>query len=102
MLANGSISGPFSRPYLDQFGDAGRNNYLGPAFFNTDLSIAKNTPIRENLTAQFRFDAFNFFNYISPANPGNTCIDCAGAGIITGMAIGQSPRQLEFSVTFIF
>ena len=75
---------------------------MGPAFFNTDLSIAKNTPIRENLTAQFRFDAFNFFNYISPANPGNTCIDCAGAGIITGMAIGQSPRQLEFSVTFIF
>ena len=62
----------------------------------------KNTPIHENITAQFRMDAFNFFNYISPGNPGNTCIDCTGAGIITGMAIGQSPRQLEFSVTLVF
>jgi hypothetical protein len=102
MLANGSVSGPFSRPLLDQFGDVGRNNYFGPAFFNTDLSVSKNTPIHENITAQFRMDAFNVFNYIGPGNPGNTCIDCSGAGIITGMALGQSPRQLEFSVTLSF
>jgi hypothetical protein len=102
MLQNGSISGPFSRPFLDQFGNNGRNTYNGPSFFNTDLSIAKNTPIRENITAQFRMDAFNFFNYIAPGNPGNNCVDCAGAGVITGMAIGQSPRQLEFSVTLLF
>ena len=62
----------------------------------------KDTPIHENITAQFRMDAFNVFNYIGPGNPGNTCIDCSGAGIITGMALGQSPRQLEFSVTISF
>jgi Carboxypeptidase regulatory-like domain/TonB dependent receptor len=102
MTTNGSVSGVFSRPYLDQFGTVGRNSYYGPSFFNTDVSIMKNIPIHENITAQFRMDAFNFFNYISPGNPGNTCIDCTGAGIITGMAIGQSPRQLEFSVTISF
>jgi len=102
MLQNGSISGPFSRPFLDQFGNNGRNTYNGPSFFNTDLSVSKTTPIRESLSAQFRLDAFNFFNYISPGNPGNNCVDCAGAGIITGMAIGQTPRQLELSVTFMF
>ena len=102
MTANGSVSGAFSRPYLDQFGTVGRNSYYGPSFFNTDVSIMKNTPIHENITAQFRMDAFNFFNYISPGNPGNVCIDCSGAGIITGMAIGQAPRQLEFSVTLSF
>jgi hypothetical protein len=99
---NGSTSGPFSRPYLNHFGNVGRNSYYGPAFFNTDMSLLKNTTIRENITAQFRADAFNVFNTISPGNPGNTCIDCSGAGIITGMAIGQGPRQLEFSVTLSF
>jgi hypothetical protein len=99
---NGSTTGPFSRPYLDTFGDAQRNSYTGPGYFNTDLAALKNTPIRENINAQFRMDAFNVFNHINPSNPGSSCIDCTGAGIITGMAIGASPRQLEFSVTLIF
>ena len=59
---NGSTTGPFSRPYLDTFGDAQRNSYTGPSFFNTDLAALKNTPIRENISAQFRMDAFNVFN----------------------------------------
>jgi hypothetical protein len=99
---NGSSSGPFSRPNIDQFGSAGRNSYFGPAFFNTDMSLLKNTKILENLTTQFRVDAFNVFNHINPGNPGNTCIDCSGAGVITGMAIGAQPRQLEFSATISF
>jgi hypothetical protein len=102
LASNGATSGPFSRPNLDQFGNLGRNNYFGPSFFNTDLAVAKNIPIHENIIGQFRLDAFNVFNHISPGNPGNTCIDCSGAGIITGMAIGQSPRQLELSATINF
>jgi hypothetical protein len=50
-------------------------------------------------------DAFNTFNHISAANPGSACIDCtvaSGAGVITGMALGTSPRQLEFAVTVSF
>ncbi|AXC15851.1 Oar protein [Acidisarcina polymorpha] len=101
LTAQGSTSGPFSRPGLDQFGNAGRNSYFGPSFFNTDLSVSKNTPIHENINAQFRLDAFNVFNFISPANP-SSCIDCPGNGVITGMAIGAQPRQLEFSVTVLF
>jgi hypothetical protein len=95
----------FSRPYLDTFGDAQRNSYTGPSFFNTDLAASKSIPIHEDITAQFRLDAFNVFNHINPANPGGgnpVCIDCAGTGVITGMAIGASPRQLEFSATVTF
>jgi hypothetical protein len=52
-------------------------------------------------------DAFNFFNVINPGNPGNTCIDCTGiggqnAGVITGMALGNAPRQLEFALKILF
>jgi len=99
---NGSTTGPFSRPNLDTFGDAQRNSYTGPSFFNTDLAASKSIPIHEDITAQFRVDAFNVFNHINAQNPGNTCIDCTGAGLITGMAIGASPRQLEFSATINF
>ena len=53
-----------------------RNSYTGPSFFNTDLAALKNTPIHENISAQFRMDAFNVFNHINPGNPGNSCIDC--------------------------
>ncbi len=97
---NGSASGPFIRPNLDQFGSVGRNSYFGPWFFNTDASLLKNIPIRESVRAQFRVDAFNVFNYQSPGNPGNSCIDCFGAGVITGLA--GTPRQLEFSLSVFF
>jgi hypothetical protein len=102
LTANGAISGPFARPNIDTFGDVQRNSYSGPSFFNDDLSLMKNTPIHENINAQFRMDAFNVFNHINAGNPGNSCIDCSGAGVITGMAVGDNPRQLQFAVTVSF
>jgi hypothetical protein len=102
---NGSMSSVFARPLVTQFGTVGRNNYFGPSFFADDLSLQKNIPIREGITGQFRVDAFNGFNHITPGNPASTCIDCAaatGAGTITGMALGVSPRQLQFALTVSF
>jgi hypothetical protein len=102
---NGSTSGVFTRPNITQFGNVGRNNYFGPAFFADDLSLLKNIPIHESIVGQFRVDAFNGFNYISPGNPNGSCIDCAAAGsngVITGMGLGSLPRQLQFSVTVMF
>jgi hypothetical protein len=102
---NGSSSGVFIRPSIAQFGNVGRNNYFGPGFFNADLSLLKTIPIHEAINAQLRVDAFNGFNHISVANPGNVCIDCtaaSSAGIVNSMAIGASPRQLQFAVIVNF
>ena len=33
LATNGSTSGPFARPNIDQFGDVQRNSYFGPSFF---------------------------------------------------------------------
>jgi hypothetical protein len=102
---NGSASGVFTRPNIAQFGNVGRNNYFGPSFFSDDLSLLKNFPIHESIEGQFRVDAFNGFNYIAPGNPNGTCIDCAAAGsngVITGMALGSLPRQLQFAITVKF
>jgi hypothetical protein len=102
---NGSTSGVFVRPNIDQFGTVGRNNYFGPSFFADDLSLLKNFPIHESVQAQFRMDAFNAFNHITPGNPGGKCIDCAAAGsngVITSMGLGVLPRQLQFAITVTF
>lgn len=105
LTANGSTSGVFKRPQIATFGDVGRNNYFGPNFYNADISFMKNIPVRDGVVMQFRMNAFNVLNHINPAPPASTCIDCtvaSGAGAITGIAVGASPRQLEFSGRITF
>lgn len=92
----------FTQPALDQVGNVGRNTAFGPHFFNTDLSLKKNFPIREALFVQFRFDAFNAFNHINLGTP-NGNIDSGGS--ITGGAApngASNPRQLEFALRVQF
>jgi hypothetical protein len=99
------LGGIFSAPALDQTGNSQRNAFTGPGIFTADMSLMKNFRIRETMGLEFRMNAFNVFNIINPANPGNTCIDCSvdsGAGTIHGMALGTTPRQLEFALTFKF
>ncbi len=99
------LGGVFTSPSLDQTGNSPRNAFTGPGLFNADLSLMKDFPIRESISVEFRMDAFNVFNIINPANPGSTCIDCtaaSGAGTIHGMALGTTPRQLQFALTFKF
>lgn len=105
MQNEGSVSGPFQRPLLDQFGNVQRNSFRGPSFFNEDLTLQKNFPVKNDIIANFRMDAFNAFNHINPANPSSVCIDCSvasGAGVITGEAPGGAPRQLQFELRVTF
>jgi hypothetical protein len=93
----------FTEAPLDTIGNIGRNSFMGPGYFNTDLSLAKNFPIRESLTAQFRVDAFNAFNHINAGNPSST--NTGSDGNITGepaLGIYTNPRQLQFSLRMQF
>ncbi len=100
--ATGTPAGGFSCPTLDHFGTVGRNSNIGPNFFNTDLAVQKNFPIREAIFAQFRMDAFNVFNHINAALPGG---NIESAGTITAGAGGvgvASPRYLSFTARLQF
>ncbi len=92
----------FTAPGLDQIGNSGRNSVYGPHFFNGDLSLQKNFPIKESLVAQFRIDAFNGFNHINFANPSGN-IESDGS-ITSGAGVGGSsnPRQLQLAARFQF
>jgi hypothetical protein len=85
------------------FGNFGRNVLRSRSVWNVDLSLFKNFPFgsRDQRTVQFRFDAFNVFNHINWGLPG-AVIGQAGAGVISSVATGTSPRQLQFALKFQF
>jgi hypothetical protein len=96
-------SGPFSAPGVAQFGTVRRNQFTGPGELMSDMSLFKNFTITERVKAQFQAEFFNVFNHAVYANPGNTCIDCSGAGVITGLFSDSTymrQMQLGFRVTF--
>jgi outer membrane receptor protein involved in Fe transport len=105
------VSGYFALPACGQIGNAGFDTFFGPSSFFDDFSLVKAFPIKERLTAEFRFDAYNFFNHPVlgfNSNQGNTCIDCAAGGQITDIEGDASPgapngmRQLQFGLRVVF
>ena len=109
---NGTTSGPFTRPQFGQFGNIGRNSFVGPREFMADATLIKNFPITERVKGQFDFQAFNVFNHAALGIPteGNEtngpCIDCAVSSGTVGQIIGLDPnvnmRQLAFALKVLF
>jgi hypothetical protein len=87
----------FTAPGLDQIGTIGRNSVFGPHFFNTDLSLHKNFPIKEYATLQFRFDAFNVFNHINFGTPSGNIEQPGSINQGPGVDGTSNPRQLQFA-----
>jgi len=52
-------------PAPTTFGDAGRNLFRGPAFYDWDFSLSKIWKLNERLSVQFRGEVFNILNHPS-------------------------------------
>jgi Carboxypeptidase regulatory-like domain/TonB dependent receptor len=101
LAANGQTSGPWQRPLFGTFGDSGRNTLIGPKWFDSDLSVIKNFPVKEQMQIQFRAEMYNVFNHANLGNP-NGCVDCGGAGTINNLASNASMRKMQFALRFEF
>jgi hypothetical protein len=102
LSANGQTSGPWLRPLRGEFGNVGRNSLPGPHFWQTDFSMFKQIQIRENITFQFRAEAFNFFNHTNLGQP-TACVDCPGtAGRIFATAATYLPRMWQLAAKVQF
>jgi hypothetical protein len=53
------------------FGNLGRNTFRGPAQYNVDMSVIKNTRITESVNFQLGFEFFNLFNRANYTVPEN-------------------------------
>ena len=57
-------------PAYGSYGTSGINPFRGPAFYNWDFSITKDTKfLSERMDAQFRAEFFNIINHPNVANP---------------------------------
>jgi len=110
VIANGGIgSGFFDVPtvtspvngqlVLPSPGNLGRNTFTGPAWWNMDFSLVKDTKINERFELQFRAEFFNVFNHATFGTPGAT-LGSPSFGISTGTATAE--RQIQFGLRLRF
>jgi hypothetical protein len=90
----------FETPADGTFGNSGRNSLIGPSYFSTDISLAKNFPFlpRENSRVQLRADFFNLFNNVPLNNPENANYS-AVFGQITSAG---SAREVQLALRLTF
>jgi hypothetical protein len=92
-------------PNQGYFGALGRNTFRGPAYYDFDFSLIKDTPVGsrrsggELFDVEFRSEFFNLFNIVDMGLPANT-IKGSGFGEISKTA-GTS-RQIQFSLKFLY
>jgi hypothetical protein len=92
-------------PNQGRFGTLGRDTFRGPAFYDYDFAMIKDTPFgsrrsgAELVDLQFRSEFFNLFNIVDMGLPANV-IDGSGFGEISKTA-GNS-RQIQFSLKLIY
>ena len=92
-------------PNQGRFGAVGRNSFRGPAFFDFDFAMIKDTPFgerksgAERVDLQFRAEFFNLFNIVDMGLPANVMAG-SGFGVISKTA-GNS-RQIQFSMKLIY
>jgi hypothetical protein len=92
-------------PNQGVFGTLGRNSFRGPAFYNFDFALIKDTPFgsrksgAELVNLQFRGEFFNLFNIVTMGLPANI-LSGSGFGEISKTA-GNS-RQIQFSLKLIY
>ena len=92
----------YTAPGLDQIGNVGSNSVHGPNFFNTDIAVQKNFPIKESIYFQFRMDDFNAFNHINFGLPGGNIEQNGSITNGPGVDGSANPRQLQFSARVQF
>jgi len=83
-----------------RFGNIGRNNIIGPGYFNVDLGVFKTISITERVKMQLRGEALNLFNHPNFGNP-NGDVTNSSFGYVTG-TIGIGERNLRFAARLSF
>jgi hypothetical protein len=90
-------------PNDGRFGALGRNTFRGPALYNFDFALIKDTPWETRhgafVNLQLRGEFFNLFNVVNFGLPSNVLAG-SGFGIISRTAANS--RQIQFSLKMMF
>ena len=91
-------------PNSGVFGTLGRNTFRGPALYDLDFALIKDTTweagaARRSVNLQFRAEFFNLFNIADFGLPSNI-LTGSGFGVISRTATNS--RQIQFSLKTMF
>lgn len=100
-FAKVSSSGVISEDPTIGMGNSGRNNLQDQTYYNADLSIFRQFPIREDFHVQFRAEAFNVLNHTVLGTP-NTSINAAHSAFGTINSTTSTERLLQFALKLAF
>jgi Carboxypeptidase regulatory-like domain/TonB-dependent Receptor Plug Domain/TonB dependent receptor len=99
--ANGNFwfnTSNISDPALGTFGNLPHAMCCGPALSNTDLVIAKRTPINERWTTEFRAEFYNAWNHTEFTNPDGNYSDTTFGQVLKT----RDPRVMQFALKLMF
>jgi outer membrane receptor protein involved in Fe transport len=92
---------PFSASCPQQLGTFGNTPHsmcCGPALSNTDLVIAKRTPINERWNTEFRAEFYNAWNHTEFTNPDGNFSDSTFGQVLKT----RDPRVMQFALKVMF
>jgi hypothetical protein len=99
----------FSLPAPGTLGNLQRDFLAGPGTVNTNFSVSKETPIKEQVRLQFRAEFFNLFNHANFALPNpNVFVQTANGGGAPNPTFGKvtatttASRQIQFALKLLF
>jgi hypothetical protein len=88
------LTSQFTAPVAGFIGTSGRNAFIGPSFFNMDLSLIKRFKVREKMYFTLRGESYNFFNNPNFSNPAVNIQTPQTFGVITSTTGSQRVFQL--------
>jgi hypothetical protein len=88
----------FAQPALGSISGVGRNNILGPAFWQFDVALSRIFQTRESQRLELRAEAFNVTNSLRRGNPGLNFNNSTFGQITTAL----DARVMQFAVKYLF
>jgi hypothetical protein len=86
----------FAVPQQYTYGNSGNGIVRAPGSRDVDFSVFKRFKVAESKFFEFRFEAFNIFNFTNLGSPGST-VDAANFGTILS---ASAPREIQFALKF--
>jgi hypothetical protein len=97
---NASQRAQFSAPGAGQFGNTGRNFFVGPHYFELNTSLLKRVPITERFKLEIRADATNVTNSVSFNAPTVDITNSTFGRIRNSVASGSRKIQIGAKIYF--
>jgi hypothetical protein len=112
LAANGCYAqngGVLTPPAFGTVGNASRNLFRSPKYYNVDFSVSKLWKIKERYSAQFRAEFFNLFNradfpvptVIDPTKGQFGC-SCATPDNANPVLGSGGPRHIQFGLKLTY